>query len=56
MLAKHESQSRTPIPGEDDTFGDTLFVNMQGPPGLTFAIWRPWHLVGGQSRVVNRRS
>jgi secreted PhoX family phosphatase len=22
--------------------GRTLFVNMQGPPGLTFAIWGPW--------------
>jgi uncharacterized protein len=22
--------------------GQTLFVNMQGPPGLTFAIWGPW--------------
>jgi secreted PhoX family phosphatase len=24
-------------------FGDTLFVNLQGPPGITFAIWGPWH-------------
>lgn len=23
-------------------FGDTLFVNIQGPPGLTLAIWGPW--------------
>ena len=23
--------------------GKTLFVNIQGPPGLTFAIWGPWH-------------
>jgi uncharacterized protein len=23
-------------------FGDTLFVNMQGPPGLTLAIWGPF--------------
>jgi uncharacterized protein len=23
--------------------GRTLFVNMQGPPGITFAIWGPWH-------------
>jgi secreted PhoX family phosphatase len=22
--------------------GHTLFVNIQGPPGLTFAIWGPW--------------
>jgi len=22
--------------------GRTLFVNLQGPPGLTFAIWGPW--------------
>jgi secreted PhoX family phosphatase len=22
--------------------GGTLFVNIQGPPGLTFAIWGPW--------------
>lgn len=22
--------------------GQTLFVNIQGPPGLTFAIWGPW--------------
>jgi len=22
--------------------GQTLFVNMQGPPGMTFAIWGPW--------------
>jgi len=26
--------------------GFTLFVNMQGPPGLTFAIWGPWHRHG----------
>jgi secreted PhoX family phosphatase len=25
-------------------FGETLFVNMQGPPGLTFAIWGPWQV------------
>lgn len=24
-------------------FGETLFVNLQGPPGLTLAIWGPWH-------------
>jgi hypothetical protein len=23
-------------------FGETLFVNVQGPPGLTFAVWGPW--------------
>ena len=23
--------------------GQTLFVNQQGPPGMTFAIWGPWH-------------
>jgi uncharacterized protein len=22
--------------------GHTLFVNIQGPPGLTLAIWGPW--------------
>ena len=22
--------------------GSTLFVNIQGPPGLTLAIWGPW--------------
>lgn len=22
--------------------GRTLFANLQGPPGLTFAIWGPW--------------
>ena len=22
--------------------GQTLFVNMQGKPSLTFAIWGPW--------------
>ena len=22
--------------------GRTLYVNIQGPPGLTFAIWGPW--------------
>ena len=22
--------------------GRTLFVNLQGPPGLTYAIWGPW--------------
>ncbi|SMF11350.1 alkaline phosphatase PhoX [Pseudobacteriovorax antillogorgiicola] len=22
--------------------GQTLFVNLQGPPGITFAIWGPW--------------
>jgi secreted PhoX family phosphatase len=26
--------------------GRTLFVNVQGPPGMTFAIWGPWRKAG----------
>ncbi len=39
------------IPGGDEEFagatfsqtGETLFVNIQGSIGITFAIWGPWH-------------
>lgn len=30
--------------------GHTLFVNIQGPPGLTFAIWGPWQAHGRGTR------
>lgn len=30
--------------------GQTLFVNIQGPPGLTFAIWGPWSRGGRGNR------
>lgn len=31
--------------------GQTLFVNVQGPPGMTFAIWGPWS-TGSLERFV----
>jgi uncharacterized protein len=30
-----------------DPDGHTLFVNIQASRGLTFAIWGPWHKIGG---------
>jgi secreted PhoX family phosphatase len=39
----HDGMSAFPAGlGQTWLDGRTLFVNIQGPPGLTFAIWGPW--------------